>query len=120
MIDNSSFLRNQKQLLIDNDEKNVNFRIFEKEYDTDIILNENISNINRSHVFKKYIGFNKYYIFFILRILNPVTKIQIIEATPSNIHNIFYSKNEKYNNCIYIYYHPVTNKVTNIRYITKN
>lgn len=124
MIDNSPYLRSEKQLLINDNQKISNFTIFEEDYDidmdTNIMLNDRIIYLNKSYNFKKYVGFNKYSIFLILKILNPFVKIQIIEGTPSNIHNIFYSKDEKHNNCIYIFYHHLTNNVTNIRYITKN
>lgn len=124
MVDNSIYLRSQRQILINNDEKNGNFRIFEDDYDIDVdvsvSLNDRLNSLNNSHVFKKYIGLNRYYVFFVLCVFNPFVSVKIVEGTPSNMHNIFYSKDEKCNNCIYIFYHHVTNKVTNIRYITKN
>ena len=120
MVDNSLYLRSQKQVLIS---KNNNF-IIDEDYDVDvdvtIILDDRLRSLNNSHIFKKYIGLNRYYVFFILRICNPLVKIQIMEGSPSNIHNVFYSKDEKYNNCIYVFFHSLTNKVTNIRHIIKN
>lgn len=121
MVDTSLYLRSQKQLLINGKKKDSNF---EEDYDIDmdvsITLNERLNSLNNSHKFKKYVGLNRYYVFFVLCIFNPLIKIQIVEGTPSNMHNIFYSKDEKRNNCIYIFYNPLTNNVTNIRYITKN
>jgi hypothetical protein len=125
MAYNNNYLRSQKKLLINSDKKDNNFILFcDDEYDSDvdihIELNERLTMINNSYIYKKYIGFNKYFVFFILRLLNPLIKIQLIEGTPSKIYNIFYSKDEKYNDCIYIFYSTSTNKVINIRYINSS
>jgi hypothetical protein len=118
---NNTHLRNQKQVLIKTDDKNNNFRLYDEEYDSDmdteIHLDDRLVILNNSYKFKKYIGFNKYYVFIILRILNPFKKIELVEGTPSNMHRIFYSKDKKYSNCIYIFYNNITNRVINVRYI---
>lgn len=120
----NTYLRNQKEILINDDKKDLNFNLFDDDYDSDVDIDIDFKNrltmINNSYIYKKYIGFNKYFVFFILRMLNPRIKIQLVEGTPSKMYNIFYSKDDKYNDCIYIFYSTSTNKAINIRYITYN
>jgi len=64
----------------------------------------------------KYIDKNKFIVYFLLRIANPMTKIKMLEWTMQNIIDVAYSKKCEHN-CIYIFYHLNSQKVKNIKYI---
>lgn len=116
MTDNASHLRNQTQVLIGNNQEHEDNDDIYSEEDMYIYVNSS----NNSRVFEKYIGMNKYYVFFILFLKNPFSRLMLLETTPSNIINIYHSKKACYNDCIYIFFNTLTNKVTHIRYITNN
>lgn len=114
MTDNVSHLRIQTQVLIGNNEED------DDDLHTEEFMHNNVNSSNNSRVFEKYIGMNKYYVLFILFIKNPFSPFMLLECTPSNMINIYHSKSPRYNNCIYIFFNPLTNKVTHIRHIIKN
>lgn len=115
MTDNTSHLKIHSQLLISKIDEEDDDELYTEDF-----MDSNVKTSNNSRVFEKYIGMNKYYVFFILFMKNPFSPFLILESTPSNMRNIYHSKDPRYNNCIYIFFNPATNKVTHIRHIIKN
>lgn len=113
MTNNTSHLRIQTHMLISNDEEDED--LYTKE-----LMYNNVKSCNNSRTFEKYIGMNKYYVFFILFIKNPFSRFMLLETTPSNMINIYHSKDPHHNNCVYIFFNPITNKVSHIRHTIKN
>jgi hypothetical protein len=114
MTDNASHLRAQTELMINQNDDN------DDDLYTEEFMYSHVNSSNNSRVFEKYIDKNKYYVFFMLFITKPFSPFMLVECSPSNMINIYHSKDPRHNNCIYIFFNPLTNKVTHIRHITKN
>lgn len=65
---------------------------------------------------EKYIDKNKFIVYLLLQIANPMTKIKMVEGTMQNILDVAYSKKCEHK-CIYIFYHLNSQKVKTIKYI---
>lgn len=107
MTDNAIHLRSQSQSLIGGGD--------DEEYVEEFISDNN--TLKHTEKLQKYVGINKYYVFFILRLINPFTNIKLIEYGQSNVINLEYSKDQKLYNTIYIFFHSLTNEVVHIIHI---
>jgi len=73
---------------------------------------ERVKKTDKNDIFSKYIGKNRMYVYFLLRLFNPFSKI-ILQA--SSLSNILKYRGDK--RVIYIFYDVTTKTVTCIKKI---
>jgi hypothetical protein len=99
--------------------KALNFNHYNS-YDTDdeetigLYSGDNIDPFEKYS--KKYIEKNRFVVYFLLKMANPLKKVKMFECTTQNILDVAYTKKYEHNNCIYIFYYSKSNKVKSIKY----